>query len=431
MGSGAVAVFYSDDKTIMDYSSKGYMVNNLKCDQMTEGWGYDIRLHKIISIPPSAKSFNSVNSFVPVTDFILTGSISDDVINKSVTTFLSGKDKGQVLILSHAGYSETSNKILNIVSPLGYPVSVSNINPVSLNDNSLYESVKNASYFVFAGDSLSLINLLSDSSYKAGKELKAALSIKKPVLFIGSTGKLAGSFFVNNTDTDDLASWYGRMTISPALSLFNDFIFQPFLFEDSDFFENRSSSVLWGMMRSRKSFGVYLDKYNILNFNSTTGAVSGTGDYPFVIIDARNTTLADSSTYKAGKGTRQVVAMNNLRYSLCSRNDFYYSLNDGSFYNTVSVSKETPLTAGFTLSQNYPNPFNPETIFSFYLDKSGFVDFRLYNLAGEEIGVLLNGEMDAGRHEVSFRPFNLASGIYFAKMKVNSYSKTIKLCFIK
>jgi len=431
MGSGAVAVFYSDQNTVIESSSRGYIIDNLLCDQLTDGWQYNIKTHSIIAAPLTAKPFYSNNNSFPVTSFMLTGNASDETISNSVAAFLSGKEIKPVLILTHSGYSAPNSKISATISSLGYPVSVLNINSTSLTDEASSESIKEASYYTFSGDSPGILNLLSNYDYKASAELKNAFLNNKPALFIGNSGKLAGDIFVDNTDEDDLASWYGRMKISSSLALYNNMVFQPLLFEDSDFYENRTSAVLWGMMRNRKIFGVYLNNNDLLNFNAANSTVSGTGDYPFVIINAQNTTLIDSSVYKAGSGTRQIVAMNNLRYSVSSRNDLYYSLSEGSFINTVSVNKNAQLINTFTLSQNYPNPFNPETNFTFYLSKAGFVDFRLYNVMGEEISVIIQSEMQTGRHDLSYRPDGLASGVYFAKMRVDNFTRIIKLCYIK
>ena len=72
---------------------------------------------------------------------------------------------------------------------------------------------------------------------------------------------------------------------------------------------------------------------------------------------------------------------------------------------------------GFELSQNYPNPFNPTTTIDFMLPSTSIVALRVYNVLGQEVNVLVNGEtMEAGLQEVEFNGNNLSSGVYFYRL---------------
>lgn len=74
------------------------------------------------------------------------------------------------------------------------------------------------------------------------------------------------------------------------------------------------------------------------------------------------------------------------------------------------------LPQDFRLEQNYPNPFNPLTTINFQLPLSSSVNLKVYNVLGQEVADLLNGEMNAGKYEIAFDASKLSSGIYYYRL---------------
>ncbi len=71
------------------------------------------------------------------------------------------------------------------------------------------------------------------------------------------------------------------------------------------------------------------------------------------------------------------------------------------------------------LYQNYPNPFNPTTTIAFMLKEESMVSVRIYNVLGQQVATLLDGEdMEGGYQTLEFNALNLASGIYFYQIDV-------------
>jgi len=85
----------------------------------------------------------------------------------------------------------------------------------------------------------------------------------------------------------------------------------------------------------------------------------------------------------------------------------------------------------FSLEQNYPNPFNPSTMIKFSLGKTGFTTLKLYDVLGKEVAALVNGEIEAGPHEVTFDASSLPSGTYFYTLTSGSFTETRKMMFLK
>ena len=85
----------------------------------------------------------------------------------------------------------------------------------------------------------------------------------------------------------------------------------------------------------------------------------------------------------------------------------------------------------FKLNQNYPNPFNPSTMISYVLPKTSLVRLKVYNILGQEVAVLINGEQNAGSHNVLFNASKLSSGVYFYSLRAGSNISTKKMILLK
>jgi hypothetical protein len=85
----------------------------------------------------------------------------------------------------------------------------------------------------------------------------------------------------------------------------------------------------------------------------------------------------------------------------------------------------------YKLAQNYPNPFNPSTKISFALPKAGNVELKIYDILGREVTTLVNEFRIAGNYTVDFNASNLASGVYFYRIKSGDFIDTKKMVLMK
>ena len=71
-----------------------------------------------------------------------------------------------------------------------------------------------------------------------------------------------------------------------------------------------------------------------------------------------------------------------------------------------------------SLSNNYPNPFNPSTNIEFTLPSDGRVILKVYNILGQEVAELFNGEAQAGRIlQARFDATGVSTGPYFYQLQ--------------
>lgn len=103
---------------------------------------------------------------------------------------------------------------------------------------------------------------------------------------------------------------------------------------------------------------------------------------------------------------------------------------DGSILVDVRTSM-THKPGAFSLSQNYPNPFNPATTISFYLPLSGSVKLHIYNILGQIEGVLADGFMNRGEHNITWNINGKSSGVYIARLEYNGKIRYIKMIALK
>jgi hypothetical protein len=91
-----------------------------------------------------------------------------------------------------------------------------------------------------------------------------------------------------------------------------------------------------------------------------------------------------------------------------------------SLPNGQSWQKEITVSVGppdrFELFQNYPNPFNPATTISYQLTSPSKVHLVIYNLLGQELVTLVNGDREAGFHQETWNASSHASGIYIYRI---------------
>jgi len=83
------------------------------------------------------------------------------------------------------------------------------------------------------------------------------------------------------------------------------------------------------------------------------------------------------------------------------------------------------------LGQNYPNPFNPSTQISFVLPASGMVRLTVYNVIGQAVATLVDGELPAGVHAAEWRAEQAASGLYYYRLEYGGAAQARRMLLIR
>ncbi|MDP2209797.1 MAG: S8 family serine peptidase [Bacteroidota bacterium] len=113
--------------------------------------------------------------------------------------------------------------------------------------------------------------------------------------------------------------------------------------------------------------------------------------------------------------------------------------NDGlvSYFGPIIMLNPTnvPVDAVpsvFALNQNYPNPFNPTTIINYQLATDNYTTLKVYNILGNEVAILFNGNAEAGKlYNVKFDATKLSTGMYIYKLQSGNSVEVRKLTLVK
>ena len=105
------------------------------------------------------------------------------------------------------------------------------------------------------------------------------------------------------------------------------------------------------------------------------------------------------------------------RWYVVTRDEWNTTVSRDTFRLTYAgssgVGEEPGVPHEFSLSQNYPNPFNPATQIEYDVARASDVSLRVFDILGEQVSELVNGQQPRGHYRVSFDGTHLSSGLYF------------------
>jgi aminopeptidase N len=112
--------------------------------------------------------------------------------------------------------------------------------------------------------------------------------------------------------------------------------------------------------------------------------------------------------------------------------DQYTAYSEAWQFNTGTTGNiEVRNSLAFSLEQNYPNPFNPTTTIRFTTSAASKTTLTIYNQLGQLVTELVNAELPAGIHEITWNATTSPSGVYFYKLISGKNVAVKKLLLMK
>jgi hypothetical protein len=96
---------------------------------------------------------------------------------------------------------------------------------------------------------------------------------------------------------------------------------------------------------------------------------------------------------------------------------------------TVLFDESQPLS--YIIKDAYPNPFNPVTTLSVELNTTADVSVKVFNLTGQLVDVIAQGNFSPNTYNWTWNAENLASGVYFIATQIGNDMNNQKVMLIK
>jgi photosystem II stability/assembly factor-like uncharacterized protein len=115
---------------------------------------------------------------------------------------------------------------------------------------------------------------------------------------------------------------------------------------------------------------------------------------------------------------------------------YLYAATDNGVFRTLHTitsvkERSTIVPTNVLLEQNFPNPFNPSTTIRYALPRKLHATLTVFNILGQQVASLVDGDQEAGYHEVQFNGSGLASGVYFYRIQAGRFVETRKLLLVR
>lgn len=96
-----------------------------------------------------------------------------------------------------------------------------------------------------------------------------------------------------------------------------------------------------------------------------------------------------------------------------------------------AVEKLDGIPETFSLAQNYPNPFNPLTTLQYSIAQRSHVVLDVFNVLGQSVARLVDGELSAGTYRTTFDASRLSSGVYLYRLQAGDFVQTQRMVLMK
>jgi hypothetical protein len=112
-------------------------------------------------------------------------------------------------------------------------------------------------------------------------------------------------------------------------------------------------------------------------------------------------------------------------------------LIDATVTSVRNIRAETGnLPESYQLEQNFPNPFNANTLIRFSVPRESHVRLDVFDILGRRVKTLVDERLTAGYKQVTWDGRNehgdqVASGVYFYRIKSDESQKTRKMVLLK
>ena len=249
----------------------------------------------------------------------------------------------------------------------------------------------------------------------------------------GSAVQMNGMFKNNQFFNSDLSGW----DVSKVEHFEEMFLNAKAFNSDISGWQTGSALSMESMFQNAESFDQNLGGWSVIGVTRMENMLNNSG----LSVENYDKTLIGWNTQSVQPDVN--LYANGLQYCRGEGADARQSLIDNNMWTIVDSGLATDciptsldetnndLPVDFSLNQNYPNPFNPTTQINFDLPDAGQVQLVIYDLTGRAVQTLVNGNLPAGSHLVTFDASQLSSGVYLYRLSSPGFTATRKMMLVK
>jgi hypothetical protein len=277
-----------------------------------------------------------------------------------------------------------------------------------------------------------------------------------PYLLAGNIINNKFDMFIMNTDEYGSAEW------QHIIGGDEDDIVNTLILSDDEIFISGYSEVPVSTFYHHQAYLAKMDLYGTIDWEKTYGG-SGTffvvramkvddgnimmighmegndhKDYPFFL--KANSETGDSLWYDkwtTNSAISEAIYTSYSGYLVAGKYITNWAPSDKIFLAKYGNRSGTAIEAtqegsdDFMLAPCYPNPLNTEGRIDFRIPGHGHVSLTVYNLAGQLVQNIVNGELDQGDHTVVWNVQGMPAGTYFLNLETNGLVRRQKVIIVK
>lgn len=216
------------------------------------------------------------------------------------------------------------------------------------------------------------------------------------------------------------------LTYTGDLAVFDSVVFGP----------RTAGFTGFDIVRSAQDLGGSVQTVTLAVVPLQTGAIAAGNDPIATLYFSRNLVSTLDTSYI--NATTVVPAGGLLAADNAGQPDGYVPRFVGGAVLVGTSVAEHPdvLPREFELLPNYPNPFNPTTSFSVALPVPSHVAVEIYNLLGQRVVKLFDGQAQAGYLDLKWDGRDsggrqVGSGVYFYKVETEAFRQVRKMVLLK
>ncbi|MGC9363442.1 MAG: T9SS type A sorting domain-containing protein [Fidelibacterota bacterium] len=218
-------------------------------------------------------------------------------------------------------------------------------------------------------------------------------------------------------------AWYGRLEQSVGNENIPQSIIIPRLYSNSDYFENRWIGGMYGAADHPGYIAIYLDDDCHVRISSD-GIL--TTDKLVYILDTGTMTHAG---FKYPQNSNHPGMVNTRLHFLNSFESFQLSTRQ---VNTGIAFENPDIPDDYLLISCFPNPFNAILTVHYQIPVTAHTEISIFSLDGKYTKSIINSVQNRGKHTIHWNfNSNYGSGLYFIRLRNSSYTKTIKVLYLK